>query len=590
MTINSSYSPELRPINPSRVYNFNFQAITGTVYVFEVDADGVQTPASNISIVYNGSAPIYDGGQITFNDPHTAGTVNVLITRSTDQDQLLDLQPYSDFPAESVEYSLDKLTLIDQENTGGTGGGGGGGDIDGAANIGSGEGLVFSQEVNGELQFRTLRAGTNMTITTGASEITLDASGGAGPTDGLPRDGSETMQGDIRFESGLGSYGVVYQEGTGTGMGWGTDSGNLNAVLDRTIDGGASTKLRMWERTGTEIQFAVGETTPSLADYSARLRDASDNFLSLGAWEFDSGVAMEFLDRANSDELQLSLTSGVDGNGRLQTHQSDTDLILSARGLSTLTLGAGSAGITSNCAIALDYAGTPLPGFLSVDGTGTMRMGGLSTRVGDAGTAEMLTNSFNGRASINTNNGTTIGGGDLTLGSGVRLNIPNASHQIRYAGVPGGGSGLTLSSNGGTIQMSTVGIYLNAQANCEIVNSPSDPHFATGFTNVSDRTRKENIDYEFRYGLHEIVQMQPAHYNFIGEDVAKLGLIAQDVKQLMPELVTMLPGDDTLTLDYIGLVPVLINSIQELASENTRIRDRLLSLEDRLAILEGSNV
>ena len=61
-----------------------------------------------------------------------------------------------------------------------SGGGGGGGGSNGA-NIGSGEGLVFATRTDaGTLQFRSLLAGTNMTITNNASDITFDASGGGG--------------------------------------------------------------------------------------------------------------------------------------------------------------------------------------------------------------------------------------------------------------------------------------------------------------------------------------------------------------------------------------------------------------------------
>ena len=59
-----------------------------------------------------------------------------------------------------------------------SGGGGGGGGSNGA-NIGSGEGLVFATRTDaGTLQFRSLLAGTNMTITNNASDITFDAAGG----------------------------------------------------------------------------------------------------------------------------------------------------------------------------------------------------------------------------------------------------------------------------------------------------------------------------------------------------------------------------------------------------------------------------
>ena len=58
----------------------------------------------------------------------------------------------------------------------------------------------------------------------------------------------------------------------------------------------------------------------------------------------------------------------------------------------------------------------------------------------------------------------------------------------------------------------------------------------------------------------------------------------------MPELVVPAAEEGYLTVQESRVVPVLVNAIQDLASENVRMRDRLTSLEDRLAILEGSNV
>lgn len=66
-----------------------------------------------------------------------------------------------------------------------SGGGGGGGGSNGA-NIGSGEGLVFAtRTAAGTLQFRSLLAGTNMTITNNASDITFDATAASGDITGV---------------------------------------------------------------------------------------------------------------------------------------------------------------------------------------------------------------------------------------------------------------------------------------------------------------------------------------------------------------------------------------------------------------------
>ena len=58
-------------------------------------------------------------------------------------------------------------------------GGGGGGTVQSAINIGSGDG-IFAQLVGSELQFKSLKAGPNVSITSTATEITIDSTGGGG--------------------------------------------------------------------------------------------------------------------------------------------------------------------------------------------------------------------------------------------------------------------------------------------------------------------------------------------------------------------------------------------------------------------------
>ena len=59
-----------------------------------------------------------------------------------------------------------------------TSGGGGGGEVNTASNVGAGEG-VFKGKVGVDLEFKSLIAGTNITLTPGTNDITIDASGGA---------------------------------------------------------------------------------------------------------------------------------------------------------------------------------------------------------------------------------------------------------------------------------------------------------------------------------------------------------------------------------------------------------------------------
>lgn len=61
----------------------------------------------------------------------------------------------------------------------GGGGGGGSGEVNTGSNLGAGEG-VFGAKVGTDLRFKSLVAGTNVTMLSTASEITINAAGGAG--------------------------------------------------------------------------------------------------------------------------------------------------------------------------------------------------------------------------------------------------------------------------------------------------------------------------------------------------------------------------------------------------------------------------
>lgn len=84
---------------------------------------------------------------------------------------------------------------------------------------------------------------------------------------------------------------------------------------------------------------------------------------------------------------------------------------------------------------------------------------------------------------------------------------------------------------------------------------------------LSDRNQKENIK-GLEYGLNEVLKLNPVTHTWLYSDSTKpsIGLIAQEVEDVLKELVnTSMDGDREIkALDYNGLIPVLIKSIQEL--------------------------
>lgn len=83
---------------------------------------------------------------------------------------------------------------------------------------------------------------------------------------------------------------------------------------------------------------------------------------------------------------------------------------------------------------------------------------------------------------------------------------------------------------------------------------------------LSDRRQKENIK-DIEYGLSEVLRLRPVTHTWLnGSSKTSVGLIAQEVEEVISEVVnTTADGDsDIKALDYNGLIPVLIKSIQDL--------------------------
>jgi hypothetical protein len=111
----------------------------------------------------------------------------------------------------------------------------------------------------------------------------------------------------------------------------------------------------------------------------------------------------------------------------------------------------------------------------------------------------------------------------------------------------------------------------------------------------SDRRLKKNIT-PFGPVLNQLTALQPVHYYWRASefpdrhfgDAQTYGLVAQDVEQVLPELVVT-NADGYKAVDYSKLPLLTIEAVKELKSENDSLKERVAELERMLAQLLATN-
>jgi hypothetical protein len=109
-----------------------------------------------------------------------------------------------------------------------------------------------------------------------------------------------------------------------------------------------------------------------------------------------------------------------------------------------------------------------------------------------------------------------------------------------------------------------------------------------GIQTGSDGRYKENVS-ALPYGLDEVKALHPVMFTWIEhpDDGPYYGLIAQEVRQVLPDIVRGDEGEDgMLGMNYSELVPVLVKAVQEQQAEIESQAEQIAGLETRLDALE----
>jgi hypothetical protein len=112
------------------------------------------------------------------------------------------------------------------------------------------------------------------------------------------------------------------------------------------------------------------------------------------------------------------------------------------------------------------------------------------------------------------------------------------------------GSGVTITTNG----INVVGVIT-----------------ATDFNSASDLILKTNIQ-PISNPIDKILQINGVTFNWRENNKPSVGIIAQEIEKVFPELVQ---GENPKTVNYNGLIGLLIEAIKEQQTEINNLKDKL---------------
>jgi hypothetical protein len=168
-------------------------------------------------------------------------------------------------------------------------------------------------------------------------------------------------------------------------------------------------------------------------------------------------------------------------------------------------------------------------------------------------------------------NSKTTAAGQIVLGA-----FPNIDGDSDNIFTIANGTGHGLESN--VMVVSSAGLVGLGNFQTGNVEHPlqmaSGAHVTSGgvWTDASDRALKDNIE-DLEYGLDEILRLRPRSFNYIIDDSESIGFVAQEVEEVIPEVVSGSEGKKGVA--YGQLVSVLTNAVQELEARVSELEDEL---------------
>jgi hypothetical protein len=365
-------------------------------------------------------------------------------------------------------------------------------------------------------------------------------------------------------------FGAQATNTSAVAIGSSTASGSNSFAISNGIASGARAFAGASATSSATRSFAFGDSSNAsainavafsggVASGQSSFAGASADATATGAFAFGGGntIASAISATAFSDGLASGDSSFAAGGGQSSAFQ---------------TFAFGGGAIASNTqSFALGSAAIASGNNAFAIGQLTNATGFQSMSIGDNSTASGDNARTFGHQLIAPSHGETVVGFSNTSYTPVSATTWSDADRLFTVG---GGSGSPLKADALTIlKIGKVGINIDNFENISNQIAPTSAFlqvngaiatnsdvYAQNVLLTSDSRLKKNIE-DIPLGLAQINQLRPVAYDMRRDDSHQFGFIAQEVQSIFPDLVM---DGAYLSLNYIGIIPVLTKAVQEL--------------------------
>lgn len=413
--------------------------------------------------------------------------------------------------------------------------------------------------------------------------------------------GSITFEGTADEEGGIamygytgGRYGVSIGGGI-TGLGASSSREDYAVAIGWNSDarGQASIALGPSDAYGYN-SFSTGWVTEARGNYSSTFGYRTNSYpyasLALGRYNAYSGDSAAWVATDPVFMVGDGVNNGARSNSFMIQKNGQTAIGYDAPvGMLQVSSGLGSL----NNAGALDVTNSTL-----LLGTTASGIAFDANQIESIGSALF----FNYNSAEDVNMG--IGGGSVGIGTNApsdRFHIAALTGENALRIQINGTTRFRVHANGGV----SIGVNQTPTAAGLVVNGITRPAVDNSFTlgsatrrwttiyatngviNTSDARLKTNI-LPIQYGLAEVMNMAPVSFDWKTGGQSKIGFLAQDLEEIIPEVVFRPENpDEAWGVNYPDLIPVLVNAIQEQQETIVDQEDRLTRQEKEISEMKA---